>query len=66
MKKRIISTVIIILVLGTIFGLSLHQHNNNPVTGSLIDIISPALAYADSDTVKGISPPPPPPPPPIK
>lgn len=63
MNKRIISTLIIILVLGTIFGLSLHQHHNDPVMGSLIDIISPAVAYADSDTVGAIAPPPPPPPP---
>ncbi|MGQ9665650.1 MAG: hypothetical protein ACUVUH_10030 [bacterium] len=62
MKKRIISTIIVLLVLGTIFGLALHQ-NNNQITNSVIDIICPAIAYADSDTVGGKMPPPPPPPP---
>jgi len=64
MKKRIISTILVLLVLGSIFGLSMHQKNHNPVTGSVMDIISPAVAYADSDTVK--APQIPPPPPPIK
>lgn len=63
MKKRIISTIIVLLVLGTIFGLTLHQNNNNQITSSVIDIICPAIAYADSDTVGGLKPPPPPPPP---
>lgn len=63
MKKRIISTIIVLLVLGAIFGLTLHQNNSNQVMGSVIDIISPAIAYADSDTVSGKLPPPPPPPP---
>lgn len=62
MKKRLISTIIILLVLGTIFGLSVHQKNNEPVLGSVMDIISPAVAYADSDTVGEKIPPEPPPP----
>ncbi|MEO0094475.1 MAG: hypothetical protein ABIL46_08820 [candidate division WOR-3 bacterium] len=61
--KKAIAYIIILLVLGGIFGLSMHQ-NSNPVLGSSIDIIGPAVAYADSDTV-GIPKPPPPPPPPI-
>lgn len=59
--KRAIIYVLILLVLGGIFGLSLHQ-NNNSVIGATIDIITPAVAYADSDTVRGPKPPPPPPP----
>ncbi len=60
--KRVITYIIILLVLGGIFGLSMHQ-NNNPVLSSTVDIIGPAAAFADSDTVGGPKPPPPPPPP---
>ncbi len=63
--KKFIAYVLILLVLGGIFGLSMHQHsikNNDQVIGSVFDIIVPAVAYADSDTVGAIIPPPPPPP----
>ncbi len=59
--KKAITYIIVLLVLGGIFGLSMHQ-NNNPVLSSGLDIITPAVAYADSDTVKIPGPPPPPPP----
>ncbi len=63
MKKKIISITIILLVLGGIFGLSIQQKNNDsPVISSVVDVIMPAVAYADSDTVGGKVPPPPPPP----
>ncbi len=59
--KRAITYIIILLVLGGIFGLSMHQ-NSNPVIGSGLDIITPAVAFADSDTVGAVKPAPPPPP----
>ncbi|MEO0137331.1 MAG: hypothetical protein ABIL74_03970 [candidate division WOR-3 bacterium] len=59
--RRAITYIMILLVLGGIFGLSLRPHNN-PIIGSTVDIIAPAVAYADSDTVKSPMPPPPPPP----
>ncbi|MEO0129792.1 MAG: hypothetical protein ABIL02_06100 [candidate division WOR-3 bacterium] len=59
--KKAITYIIILLVLGGIFGLGMHQ-NNNPVLGSTVDIIAPAVAYADSDTTRGPKPPDPPPP----
>ncbi len=63
MKKKIISITIIVLVLGGIFGLSIQQKkNDSPVIGSVVDVIMPAVAYADSDTVGDKFPPPPPPP----
>ncbi len=59
--KKAITYIIILLVLGAIFGISMHQ-NRNPVLNSGLDIISPAVAFADSDTVGAPKPPPPPPP----
>ncbi len=61
MKKKIISYILILLVLGSIFGLSI-QKGNEPVIGSVMDVITPAVALADTDTVGGPRPPDPPPP----
>jgi len=60
--RKAISYILIILVLGTIFSLCLHQTKDRTVINSITDIISPVVAYADSDTVYGKEPPPPPPP----
>jgi predicted negative regulator of RcsB-dependent stress response len=63
--KKFIAYVLILLVLGGIFGLSMHQHSakgNDQAISSVFDIIVPAVAYADSDTVGSLKPPPPPPP----
>jgi|UniRef100_A0A7V3RIF9 hypothetical protein len=59
--RRVVSYILIILVLGTIFGLSLHQTKGNMGINSITGIISPVVAYADSDTVGEREPPPPPP-----
>ncbi len=59
--RKAISYIMIILVLGTIFGLCMHQTKDNAVINSITDIISPVVAFADSDTVGGKQPPPPPP-----
>lgn len=59
--RRAISYILIILVLGTIFGLCMHQTKDRTVINSITDIISPVVAFADSDTVGEKQPPPPPP-----
>uniref|UniRef100_A0A7C4X925 Uncharacterized protein n=1 Tax=candidate division WOR-3 bacterium TaxID=2052148 RepID=A0A7C4X925_UNCW3 len=63
--KRFISYILILLVLGGIFGLSIHQQNiktDNYVVGSVLEILTPAVAAADSDTAGAPKPPAPPPP----
>jgi hypothetical protein len=65
--KRILTYVLIILVFGTIFGISLQGVNHNlkedaPAISAVLEYITPAVAYADSDTVTTPWNPPPPPP----
>lgn len=62
--KKIFTYLIIILLFTGIFGLSLQSVNikeEAPVIGSALDFISPAVAYADSDTFETPYDPPPPP-----
>jgi len=64
--KKFLTYLLIILVLGAVFGIAIHQttdKDNSQVIGSLLDVITPAIAHADSDTTGGIMPPPVPPPP---
>jgi hypothetical protein len=65
--KKLLSISLIILMLGAVFGITLHQisaqmQDEAPVIAQAIDFLSPAIAYADSDTVGGKLPLPPPPP----
>ncbi|MEO0205390.1 MAG: hypothetical protein ABIL22_01795 [candidate division WOR-3 bacterium] len=63
--KKILTYISIVLVLGAIFGLTMHQQNirpDNQVMGSVLEVLVPSVCYADSDTVGKKAPPPPPPP----
>ncbi len=68
--KKLLIIVVIILMLGAVFGVCLHQtavqiQDKAPVIAKALDFMIPAIAYADGDTINGPFPPPPPPPPPI-
>jgi len=64
--KKLLTCLLIVLILGGVFCIAIQTNNNikkdAPVIGSVLEFISPQLAYADSDTVGGIPPSPPPPP----
>lgn len=64
--KKFYSIIMVLMMLGAIFGLSLHQtaahiHDSVPVIAQALDFVTPAIAYAD-DTTGGKEPTPPPPP----
>ncbi len=66
--KKLTTITIILLILAAVFGLTLHQtsirmQDQSPVIARALDFLSPAIAYADSDTVRGPGPIEPPPPP---
>ncbi|HEC78519.1 MAG TPA: hypothetical protein ENI34_05170 [candidate division WOR-3 bacterium] len=66
--KKVLTYLLIVLLFGAIFGLSLQNFNTNikedaPVISSFIDYLMPAPAYADTNDTTGIKLPPPPPPP---
>ncbi|MGB9722012.1 MAG: hypothetical protein ACPL28_11115 [bacterium] len=61
MKGKFTKYILIILMLGTIFGLSIRKNNNSYVDRA-IDVIAPGVVCADSDTVGEPVPKPPPPP----
>lgn len=51
--KKILTYLLIIFIFGSIFGIAVQSVNNNikedaPVIGSVLEFISPAVAYADS------------------
>jgi len=63
--KKILTYLLIILIFGSIFGIMAQSANNNikedaPVIGSVLELIGPAVAYAD-DSLDGPKPPEPPP-----
>jgi len=60
MKKALIYTLLV-LVIGCMVGFTTRQaKTDNAVTGVVLDIFMPSVAYADSDTVGGYIPKPPP------
>lgn len=65
--KKFFAYIVISLLFVSIFGIAIQSVSNNikddaPVISATLDFISPAVAYADSDTVKGVDPAPTPPP----
>lgn len=63
--KKILTYLLIIFIFGSIFGIAVQSVNNNiqedvPVISSVLEFISPAIAYAD-DSLTGPQPLPPPP-----
>lgn len=65
--KKFFAYVVISLLFASMFGIAIQSVSNNikddaPVISGALDFISPAVAYADSDTVGGTFVPPTPPP----
>ena len=65
--KKFFAYVVMSLLFVSMFGIAIQSVSNNikddaPVISGALDFISPAVAYADSDTVKGPYVPPTPPP----
>jgi hypothetical protein len=65
--KKFFAYVVISLLFVSMFGIAIQSVSNNvkddaPVISGALDFISPAVAYADSDTVDGPGPVVPPPP----
>jgi hypothetical protein len=65
--KKFFAYVVISLLFVSMFGITIQSVSNNikddaPVISGALDFISPAVAYADSDTVGGTLVPPTPPP----
>ena len=68
--KKLLIYCLVVLMLGGIFSICLQDFNGEvkedaPVISSVLECFSPAVAYADSDTVSGPGGGNPPPPPPI-
>jgi hypothetical protein len=65
MKKSVLY-LSIVLILGGVFSLAIQPntvHKDNQIINSMLDVIGPTAAFADTDTVmRGPKPPPPPPP----
>jgi len=64
--KKFFAYVVISLLFVSMFGIAIQSVSNNikddaPVISATLDFISPAVAYADSDTVIAPRDPPPPP-----
>jgi|GEM_PF-1708275 len=64
--KKFFAYVVISLLFVSMFGIAIQSVSNNikddaPVISGALDFISPAVAYADSDTVSVPHHPPPPP-----
>ena len=64
--KKFFAYVVISLLFVSMFGIAIQSVSNNikddaPVISSALDFISPAVAYADSDTISVPNMPPPPP-----
>lgn len=63
--KKILTYLLIILIFGSIFGIAVQSANNSikedtPVISSVLELIGPAVAYAD-DSLSGPEVPKPPP-----
>lgn len=63
--KKILTYLLIIFIFGSIFGIAVQSVNNNikedaPVIGSVLELIGPAVAFAD-DSLTGPQAPKPPP-----
>jgi len=60
--KRLIAFLLLVLLIGSIIGfMTPANSHNNEVVGSVLKLMTPSVAYADSDTVSAPTLPKPPP-----
>ena len=65
--KKLLTYLLLVLMFGAVFGIALHDvrsdiQKETPVVSTVLECITPAIAYADSDTAYGPGTKPPPPP----